>query len=140
MVDDVLLNKAQRIEHSIRRVRASHTRAQHNVVHNDIYQDAAMFNIQRACEAALDMGQHLIRRDKLGIPQSTKDIFTLLAQADYIDLSLTRELTIIVDFCHLAVHECQQLDPATLEDIIEKHLDALLIFSQTLLQNHAKPA
>ena len=26
-------------------------------------QDAAVLNIQRACAAALDMGQHLVRRD-----------------------------------------------------------------------------
>ena len=43
-------------------------------------QDAAILNIQRACEAVLDMGQHLIRREKLGIPQSARDVFALLAQ------------------------------------------------------------
>ena len=42
-------------------------------------QDAAILNIQRACEAALDMGQHLIRRERLGIPQSARDVFALLA-------------------------------------------------------------
>ena len=44
-------------------------------------QDAAVLNIQRACEAALDMGQHLVRREKLGLPQSSRDVFELLARA-----------------------------------------------------------
>jgi uncharacterized protein YutE (UPF0331/DUF86 family) len=42
-------------------------------------QDTAIWNIQRACEAALDMGQHLIRRERLVIPQSARDVFVLLA-------------------------------------------------------------
>lgn len=37
-----------------------------------------MLNIQRACEAALDMGQHMIRREKLGLPQGSRDVFELL--------------------------------------------------------------
>ena len=45
---------------------------------NHTRQDAAILNIQRACEAALDMGQHLIRRERLGIPQSARDVFGLL--------------------------------------------------------------
>jgi uncharacterized protein YutE (UPF0331/DUF86 family) len=47
---------------------------------NHSRQDAAILNSQHACVDALNMGQHLIRREKLGIPQSTRDVFTLLAQ------------------------------------------------------------
>ena len=36
---------------------------------------------QPACAAALDMGQHLIRRERLAVPQGARDVFTLLAQA-----------------------------------------------------------
>ena len=34
----------------------------YNLTVADTRQDAAILNIQRACEAALDMGHHLIRR------------------------------------------------------------------------------
>jgi uncharacterized protein YutE (UPF0331/DUF86 family) len=51
-------------------------------------QDAAVLNIQRAREAALDMGQHLIRRDRLGLPQRARDVFALLARAGRIDTAL----------------------------------------------------
>ena len=40
-------------------------------------QDAAVLNIQRAYEAAIDMGQHVVRRDRLGVPQGTREIFSL---------------------------------------------------------------
>ncbi len=35
-------------------------------------QDAAMLNIQRACEAAIDMDQHLIRSQKLELAHPVK--------------------------------------------------------------------
>ncbi len=81
MVDDVLINKAATIERCIKRVREEHTKAGANFATDYSRQDAAILNIQRACEAALDVGQHLIREERLGVPQSSRDVFTLLAQA-----------------------------------------------------------
>jgi len=34
--------------------------------------DDVLLNIQRACEAALDMGQHLIRRERLGVSRKAR--------------------------------------------------------------------
>lgn len=70
MADDVLLNKAATIERCVARVKEEYAADPDTFATNFSHQDAAILNIQRACEAALDMGQHLIRRDKLGLPQS----------------------------------------------------------------------
>lgn len=77
MADDVLLNKAATIERCIARAREEYNADPGGFSTNFTRQDAAVLNIQRACEAALDMGNHLIRRDKLGITQSARDVFTL---------------------------------------------------------------
>ena len=66
MADDVLLNKAASIERCVARVTEEYAADPATFATNFSRQDAAILNIQRACEAALDMGQHLIRRDKLG--------------------------------------------------------------------------
>lgn len=79
MADDVLLNKAAVIERCVSRAREEYLRDPATFASDLTRQDAAILNIQRACEAALDMGQHLIRRDRLGVPQSARDVFTLLA-------------------------------------------------------------
>ena len=84
MVDDVLINKAASIERCVARAREEYQADPAGFADNHTRQDAAILNIQRACEAALDMGQHLIRRDKLGVPQSARDVFALLAQAGWI--------------------------------------------------------
>ncbi|MEF8690465.1 UNVERIFIED_CONTAM: DUF86 domain-containing protein [Comamonas sp. A-3] len=85
MVDDVLINKAATIERCVLRAKEEYEKSPSTFAADHTRQDAAILNVQRACEAALDMGQHLIRRERLGIPQSSRDVFTLLAQARWIE-------------------------------------------------------
>ena len=94
-------------------------------------------NIQRACEATLDMGQHLIRRDRLGVPQSARDVFALLAQAGCIELALAQGLQRMVGFRNIAVHDYKALQLPITVAIIEKHLDEFLQYSKVLLQRDA---
>ena len=61
MADDVLLNKAASIERGVRRAREEYECAPASFAEDLTRQDAAILNIQRACEAALDMGQHLFQ-------------------------------------------------------------------------------
>ncbi len=58
MADDVVLNKAATIERCVRRAREEYAAAGAGFATDLTRQDAAILNIQRACEAALDMGQH----------------------------------------------------------------------------------
>ncbi|MBM3202646.1 DUF86 domain-containing protein, partial [Candidatus Woesearchaeota archaeon] len=103
-------------------------------------QDAAILNIQRACEAALDMGQHLIRREKLGVPQSARDVFALLAQGGWIDATLADSLKRMVGFRNIAVHDYQVLQLPITVSIIETHLDEFLRYSRAvLLRDAAQP-
>lgn len=104
---------------------------------NHTRQDAAILNIQRACEAALDMGQHLIRRQALGIPQSARDVFNLLAQGGWIDVSLADNLKRMVGFRNIAVHDYQALQIPIVVAIIEKHLQEFLQYSEALLLKDA---
>jgi uncharacterized protein YutE (UPF0331/DUF86 family) len=118
MADDVLLNKAAAIERCVARAREEY---------------AAILNIQRACEAALDMGQHLIRRERLGVPQSARDVFALLARAGWIDAGLADALKRMVGFRNIAVHEDQALQLPITAAIITSHLDEFLQYSRALL-------
>ena len=60
MADDVLINKAATIERCVARAREEYAADPEGFAHNFTRQDAAILNIQRACEAALDMGLHTI--------------------------------------------------------------------------------
>ncbi len=137
MADDVLINKAATIERCVARAREEYFSDPATFATNFTRQDAAILNIQRACEAALDMGQHLIRRDRLGVPQSARDVFTLLAQAGRIEKPLAEGLQRMVGFRNIAVHDYQTLQLPITVAIIEKHLDEFLDYSKALLQGAA---
>ena len=135
MVDDVILNKIATIERCIQRAREEYQQEPTTFITNHTRQDAAILNIQRACEAALDIGQHLlIRREKLGIPQSARDVFTLLANGQWITPSLADKLKRMVGFRNIAVHDYQVLQVEITINIIEKHLDDFLEYTETLLK------
>lgn len=137
MADDVLLNKAASIERCVQRAREEYARDPASFATDFTRQDAAILNIQRACEATLDMGQHLIRRERLGIPQSARDVFTLLAQAGWIEATLADGLKRMVGFRNIAVHDYQSLQIPIAVSIIQNHLDEFLRYSQALLLRDA---
>jgi uncharacterized protein YutE (UPF0331/DUF86 family) len=137
MVDDVLINKAATIERCVARAREEYAANPTGFATDFTRQDAAILNIQRACEAALDMGQHLIRREKLGVPQSARDVFALLAQGGWIDPALAEGLKRMVGFRNIAVHDYQALQLPITVRIITSHLDDFLRYSQALLLHDA---
>ncbi len=121
MSDDVLINKATTIERCVARVRKEYAKDPVTFPIDFTRQDAAILNIQRACEAALDMGQHVIRCEKLGVPQSARDVFALLAQGGWIDAELADKLKRWVVFRDIAAHDYQALQLPILIVIIETH-------------------
>lgn len=140
MADDVLINKAATIERCVARAREEYAADPSGFASNFTRQDAAILNIQRACEAALDMGQHLIRRERLGVPQSARDVFALLANGGWIDAALADALKRMVGFRNIAVHDYQSLQLPITVSIIEKHLDEFFHYSQSLLLRDAARA
>ena len=135
MVDDVLINKAATIERCVARAREEYAADRTGFAENPTRQDAAILNIQRACEAALDMGHHLLRRERLGVPQSARDVFSLLHRGGWIDEQLVAQLKNMVGFRNIAIHDYQTLHLPITIAIIEHHLDDFLRYSKTLLRH-----
>jgi len=133
MQDDVLINKAAIIERCVARAIEEYQSDPASFANNFTRQDAAILNIQRACEAALDMGHYLIRRDRLGVPQSARDVFALLADNNWIDKSLADSLKRMIGFRKIAIHEYQNLQLPITVKIINEHLDEFLQYSYAVL-------
>jgi uncharacterized protein YutE (UPF0331/DUF86 family) len=134
MADDVILNKAATIERCVARAREEYTRDPDGFPLDVTRQDAAILNVQRACEAALDLGQHLVRRERLGVPQGARDVFTLLSQGGWIDAALAESLRRMVGFRNIAVHDYQALQLPIVIAVITRHLDDFLLFASRILQ------
>ncbi len=133
-MDDILINKAATIERCVARALEEYQHDPNSFAADYTRQDAAILNVQRACEAALDMGQHLIRREHLGVPQSARDVFTLLDRGGWIDTTLADSLKRMVGFRNIAVHEYQALQLPITVSIITQHLDDFLRYSEIILK------
>jgi uncharacterized protein YutE (UPF0331/DUF86 family) len=133
MADDVLLNKAATIERCVARAREEYAADPETFATNFTRQDAAILNIQRACEAALDMGHHIIRRESLGLPQSSRDVFTLLAHAHWLEADTAEAMKRMIGFRNIAVHEYQTLLLPIMVNIIQSHLEDFLHFAHQML-------
>jgi uncharacterized protein YutE (UPF0331/DUF86 family) len=79
------------------------------------------------------MGQHLIRREHLGVPQGARDVFDLLARGRWIDAELAESLKRMVAFRNIAVHDDRSLLLPITVNVITLHLGDFLRFTQAVL-------
>lgn len=132
MTGPLALGKIASIEHSVKRARDEFTAAGGAFDRDFTRQDAAILNILRACESAIDLANVLIRERGLGIPQSSRDSFKLLADAGLITAESSAQLQRMVGFRNIAVHQYQALLPSIVKAILTHDLDNLLAFCQTV--------
>ena len=133
-MNDVLLNKKISIERCIRQIRRYYGLDSDQPFEQDhLRQDAIAMNLQRAAELCIDIANHQVRKNKLGLPQDSRESFSLLQQAGLIGEELTGKLKAMVGFRNVLVHEYRQLNLNIMIDIIENHLDDLLEFADTML-------
>ena len=133
-MDDVILNKAATIERCVQRARDVYAGDPANLATDLIKQDSIVLNLQRACEASIDLAMHLVRRFRLGIPQQSRDAFDLLAAAGHIDAARGEHLKRMVGFRNIAVHDYTRLNLEIVRVIIDVEVDALLAFATLALQ------
>jgi len=115
--DDILLNKAAIIERCVRRM-LDEARACPKL-DDFTHVDALTLNIERACQAAIDMAMHVVAERHLGVPQSTADAFVLLERAGLVDRPLSAALCGMVGFRNVAVHQYEDIDLSVLRWIVE---------------------
>jgi uncharacterized protein YutE (UPF0331/DUF86 family) len=132
--DDVSLNKSAAIERCVARVREVYADDPANLTGDLLRQDSIVLKLQRACESAIDLAMHLVRKHRLGIPQESRDAFDLLANAGHLDAQLAASLKRMVGFRNVAVHAYTRLDLAIVRAIVEGSLDDLLAFSRAALR------
>lgn len=135
--DAVLAAKAGIIGRSVARARQEYQKDPVSFALDLSRQDAAILNIVRAGDAAIAMGQHLIRRERLGVPQSARDVFELLHRGGWLESSLLPVMKNMVGFRNIAVHEYQTLQLPITVAIITQHLGDFVLFSSAILRRDA---
>jgi uncharacterized protein YutE (UPF0331/DUF86 family) len=128
--DDILLNKSVIIERCIKRIKNEFEFCPE--LDNYTHVDAMTLNIERACQAAIDMAMHLVALRHLGIPQSSADAFLLMKKNGLLNEKLYTSLKAMTGFRNVAIHEYQELDTSILRYIAEKGYKDLVSFCKCL--------
>ena len=136
-MNDIILNKVATIERCIKRVEEVYENNPENLV-DFTKQDSLILNIQRACEASIDLAMHLVSKHKLGLPKTSRDAFKILQGKGMLEDHLAITLMNMVGFRNIAVHDYQSLNIDILKSIIEKHVDDFLIFTKVVLELERK--
>lgn len=132
-MNDVILNKTTTIERCVKRIHEVYEDNPANLA-DFTKQDSIILNIQRACEASIDLAMHIVSERKLGVPKASREGFKLLQEAGLIDTDLAKTLMNMVGFRNIAVHDYQALALDILQAILEKHIDDFNQFTKVILE------
>ncbi|MFJ7978028.1 DUF86 domain-containing protein [Peribacillus sp. NPDC096379] len=133
MKNDVILNKISVIERCINRIQEVYTNEPSNLK-DYTKQDSIILNIQRACEASIDLAMHIVSEQRLGLPQSSRDAFDMLQSHSIIDEGIAKRLKAMVGFRNIAVHDYQTLNIDILKQIVDNHLSDFTDYTKQILK------
>lgn len=134
-MNEIVLNKKISIERCIEQIDQYYALDNGLPFETDhLKQDAIAMNLQRSCELAIDIANHLIKTKKLGLPQDSRESFTLLQRAGLISVERMNTLQAMVGFRNILVHEYKKLDLHIMVEVIEHRMRELLDFANTALK------
>ena len=128
--DDVMFAKAAVIERSLRRVLEIY--GADPSLSDLMHLDALTLNVERACQAAIDLAMHVVAVKHLGMPQSQADAFRLLADADALERNLSERMIGMCGFRNVLVHQYQELEIDILHQVATERWQDLVALCQAL--------
>ena len=131
----VIFNKYTIIENCIKRINSVYD-GKLETLKDFNKQDVIVLNLQRACQAVIDIAMHIISVRNLGAPQSGKGALTNIQEKNIIDKKMTKNMQGMIGFRNIAVHEYQELDLEILKNILDNHLGELREFAREILKKN----
>lgn len=129
----VIFNKYTIIENCIKRIKSVYDGRLETLKDFD-KQDIIVLNLQRACQAVIDIAMHVISVRNLGAPQSGKSAFAILENNNIISKEISDNMQGMIGFRNIAVHEYQEINIEILKNILDEHLKDLLEFARSILK------
>ena len=133
-MNDIIINKIQSIHRCVARAREEYQKSPEEFEQDYTRQDAAVLNVLRACEQAIDLANHIIKERKMGIPNSSAESFELLGKKSVIDGALSKKLQNMVQFRNIVTHQYQTMDIEIVKNVILYGLDELVLFTEKIME------
>jgi len=133
---DVILNKVQTIERCLRRIREEYVGFEDSFKENYTKQDSVILNLERASQASIDIATHIVKTNNLGLPNSSRELFSMLLDVGIISEDICKQMQGMVGFRNIAVHDYQNLNIEIIVAIVEKHLGDFEEFVQEIFSGY----
>ncbi|TDO97554.1 type VII toxin-antitoxin system HepT family RNase toxin [Marinomonas balearica] len=136
LISDAIHHKFASIEHAVKRIEEVYFASSH--FENDLTrQDSVIFNLQRACEASIDIANILNKHHKTGVPQSGVDSFEQLKKVGLLSAQLADNLQKMVGVRDIAVSDYQNLNLERVKHVVEHKLSELSDFIEEVKQQQS---
>lgn len=133
MIDrDIVLAKVATIQRCLQRIRTV-THLDPATLDDLNIEDIFVLNLQRAVQAAIDLGSHVLVAQGLAMPATLRDIFSTLYRQGIISETSTVQMQKMCGFRNIAVHDYQSLSKPILKSILNNHLHDLETFYGEIL-------
>jgi len=132
MNKDTLIQKVTSLQRCVARARNARERAGDSFAEEFDLQDAAVLNVIRACELAIDLANMWVQSESFGMPVEARDSFNVLAREKKISVALAERLKRMVGFRNIAVHQYRDLNTEIVKAVIQDDLDDLLEFARVV--------
>ncbi len=76
---------------------------------------------------------HIIANKKLGLPQNSRDAFSILEKEVILQANLSQKMKAMVGFRNIAVHDYQEINLEILKKILDDHLADFFEYTKTIL-------
>ena len=120
---DLILKKLAFIETCLMELR---TLARPDWLANDVKERRFVEHTLQICiQAAQDVASHVVSDQRLGEPSTNLVLFSLLAQARWIEAPTAEALRAAVGFRNVLVHGYTAVDVAVVRDVLDNHLSDL---------------
>jgi uncharacterized protein YutE (UPF0331/DUF86 family) len=129
---DIVFAKVASIQKCLRRIREI-TDLKPDTLDDINKQDIFVLNLQRAVQSAIDLAAHIIASEGLGMPDTIKDNFVKLEQAEILNKDLSQKMQSMAGFRNVAIHDYQAINIEILKTILTRHLKDLEDFYAGIL-------
>jgi len=133
MKDDIIINKIETIKRCLSRINEEYVTFEDELESNYTKQDSIILNLERAAQASIDLSTHIIRVKNLGIPKTSRDVFSLLDASKIIKSTTSEQMKKMVGFRNIAVHDYQNISLDIVKSILTNHLIDFECFIQEII-------
>ena len=95
--------------------------------------DAAKYNLQVCIEALIDVSNHVVARERWGIPSTSAEAVKLIIQHGVLAKEKELSLVQMVKFRNRIVHLYQEVDDSEIYRILQENLDDIKGFIQAVI-------